>query len=89
MSSALSMKSGPLTAVKNWQGTDAQFQAALLDYIEMRGLQTTGTNQEKLDRVLDDVWGRIAADVKQHRKDKRMNEQRAALDQELATELPF
>lgn len=89
MSSSLSMKAGPLTSVKNWQGTDAQFQAALLDFLEFRGLQTTGTNQEKLDRVLDEVWGIIAKDVKQHRRDRRMSEQRAALEQELATELPF
>lgn len=89
MASSMTVQTGPLTSTKTWGGTDQQFQAALVDYIEARGLPNSGTNQQKLDAVVTDMWNRMKQDVVNHRRAKKIEEQRAALEAELAAELPF
>ena len=80
---------GSLTGVAVFKGTDAAWQAGLGDYLILHGLDTTGTNKEKMDRIAQHMLERNIVEIKNYRRDKLISEQRAALEAQLNSELPL
>lgn len=74
MSSALTLKVGSTTATLALGGTDAQVADVLTRYAAIRTLDTSGTTQERLTRVLES----IRDDIKQLARRRQADDLRAA-----------
>lgn len=88
MASGLTLRIAQMTAKADFKGTDQQFKSALEDFLEMRQLDTTGTDQEKLQRVVDYIWKENMDSIRRYRKDKLMAQQLDSLRNQIDTELP-
>lgn len=81
MSSQLSIKVGATTVNLPLGGTDAQVADVLTRYASMRGLDASGTVQERLTRLLE----RIRDDIKLLAKRKQADDLRATNEATIAT----
>lgn len=80
-------RAGSTVSTVTFGGTDAQFEAAILDFCEALGIDTTGNKQAILDRFTQHDYVNARAVARAHRKRKKQASTSAALEAELDAEL--
>lgn len=67
--------------------TDIQFENAILDFCEAKGIPTTGSKQAILDRFIQHLWDDTRAVARAQRRRKKLVAAGTAIDAEINSEL--
>lgn len=89
MANDLRIRAASLTSTVTFGGTDQQFANGLLAYCRARGISTTGTNQQVLDRVAEDIYDRIKREAQAQLRREKDAVSTSANHAEVESELPF
>lgn len=87
MPNALIVQAATLTSTATFAGTNTQFSNAILAYCRAQGIDTTGTNQQVLDRFVAFLYADVRRIGREHTRRQKQLAKEAEVGSEVDTEL--
>lgn len=87
MPNNLTVQTATLTSTVTFTGTNQQFSSAIRAYCSAMGVDTSGTNQQVLDRFVAFLYSDVRRIAREHIRQQKALAKEAAIDGEVDAEL--
>lgn len=87
MPNNLTVNAATLTSTAPFAGTNQQFSSAIRAYCSAMGVDTSGTNQQVLDRFVAFLYSDVRRIAREHTRRQKALAKEGAIDSEVDAEL--